>query len=114
MKRGTIRDKFNLTEEMIAAKEDYVDQNETVDCLKDFITERFDIVPFVKKEFVYNNDFVSMYNLYLQMNKITDKNNSVKKITRRLKTLGINSKESHGKTKYLGLVEKEIIDEEDD
>jgi P4 family phage/plasmid primase-like protien len=114
MKRGIIRDKFNLTEEMIAAKEDYIDNNEKVDHLEDFIKERFDIVTFVKTEKMLNNDFVSMYLDWLQAYKRKDDKTSNKLITKRIKQFGIESKESNGNTWYRGLIKKEIIDEDEE
>ena len=110
MQKGNILDKFDLTEEMIEAKNQYIEANENVDYLQDFISQNYNIVPFIKKEKIRNDDFVSMYNCYIQKNKIIDKNNSIKKITRRLKLYNINSKESNGKSYYLGLIAK--VDEE--
>ena len=57
MKRGTIRDKFNLSADMIASKQNYLEANEKVDYLKDFIEERFDIVTYIEKEKMLNVDF---------------------------------------------------------
>ena len=79
---GVIRDKFNLTEEMKASKEEYMDNNEKIDTLEEFINERFDIVPFVKAEKVKNNTFIDRYLEWLQLrkrkdNKITNKMNYI-------------------------------------
>jgi P4 family phage/plasmid primase-like protien len=112
MKRGKILDKFKLTEDMIALKEEYVGNNENIDHLEDFIKDRFDIVPFVKTEKIVNNEFVKMYIEWLQIYKRKDDKITNKHITRRIKEFGINSKESNGKTYYLGLKLKEEIDEE--
>lgn len=105
MSKGTIRDKFNLTEEMITAKNDYVDEND-VDYLKTFINETYERVKFVKTEKVVNNVFAENYLLWLQKYKINDNKTNVKQITKRMKEYDISTKESHGKTYYLGLVEK--------
>jgi len=80
--------------------------------LEDFIKDRFDIVSFVKTEKFVNNEFVKMYIEWLQIYKRKDDKTTNKHITRRIKAFGINSKESHGKTYYLGLKLKEEIDEE--
>jgi len=114
MKRGNILDKFNLTEDMISAKNEYVEKNEIIDHLEDFIKDKFDVVPFVKNEKIVNNVFVSMYLEWLQMYKRKDDKTTNKHITRRVKKFGINEKPSNGKHFYTGLVLKEDIDEDEE
>jgi len=112
MKRGKILDKFNLTEDMITTKNEYVEDNEVVDHLEDFIKDKFDIVPFVKNEKMVNNEFVSLYITWLQTYKRKDDKTTNKNITRRIKKFGIETKESNGKTYYFGLKLKEMTVEE--
>jgi P4 family phage/plasmid primase-like protien len=112
MKHGTIRDKFNLTEEMLVAKQDYIDDNETIDYLKDFINNNYDIVNFVKKEKVVRDTFRDNYNTYLKTKGLPIDKSSNQKFTRLIKGYNIGSKESNGKTYFTGLVEKDA-DESD-
>ena len=64
MKRGKILDKFNLTEDMIASKEEYVENNEASDYLKDFIDENYDVVEYdeTEKTRVNRDDFRITFN----------------------------------------------------
>jgi len=112
MKRGVIRDKFIATKEMIEAKENYMQDNEKIDHLKDFVTEYFEITPFIKTEKITNNNFTVMYNNWLITNNRKDSRNTNTFITRRIKAFGITVKESNGKTWYYGLKQKEEIEEE--
>jgi phage/plasmid-associated DNA primase len=114
MKYGVIRDKFNLTEDMINSKLETVEDNTEIDYLQKFIEINYTVVPFVKKEKVPRDTFRDGYNTFLKskglpMNKVTDV-----KFTRDVKKYSIGSKESHGKTYYTGLVPKEDIDEDDE
>ena len=71
MKYGIIQDKFDLTEEMINAKECYKNDNVKIDYLQDFIDKHYKIVPFVKKEkiereisYKRKRDYVEKVNAY--------------------------------------------------
>jgi phage/plasmid-associated DNA primase len=66
MKYGTIRDNFELTEEMKVAKQEYIENNETIDYLKDFINKFYEVVPFVKTEKISRDTFRDGYNAYLK------------------------------------------------
>lgn len=114
MKYGIIRDKFNLTEDMIDSKMETVEDNTEIDSLQKFIEATYTIVPFVKKEKVPRDTFRDGYNAFLKnkgfpMNKTTDV-----KFTRDIKKYSIGVKESNGKTFYTGLVPKEDLDEDDE
>lgn len=114
MKYGVIRDKFNLTEDMINSKLETVEDNTEIDYLQKFIEATYTIVPFVKKEKVARDTFRDGYNAFLKnkglpMNKTTDV-----KFSRDIKKYGISLKESNGKTIYTGLVPKEDLDEDDE
>lgn len=114
MKYGVIRDKFNLTEEMLVAKQDYVDDNETIDYLKDFIDKNYDIIPFVKKEKILRDNFRDNYNMYLKSNGLQNDNSTHQKFARLIKKYNIGTKESNGKSYYTGIIEKVINDESDE
>jgi hypothetical protein len=114
MKYGVIRDKFNLTEDMINSKMETVEDNTQIDYLQSFIESNYTVVPFVKKEKIARNTFRDEYNTFLKskglpMNKSTDV-----KFTRDVKKYSIGVKESNSKTFYTGLVPKEDIDEDED
>jgi len=114
MKYGVIRDKFNLTQDMIDSKMETVEDNTEIDSLQKFIEATYTIVPFIKKEKVARDTFRDGYNAFLKnkglpMNKTTDV-----KFSRDIKKYGISLKESNGKTFYTGLVPKEDLDEDDE
>ena len=50
MKYGEICDKFELTEEMKVAKENYKNDNQAIDYLLEFINKTYDFVPFDSKK----------------------------------------------------------------
>jgi phage/plasmid-associated DNA primase len=114
MKHGVIRDNFELTDEMKVAKKEYIENNETIDYLKDFINKFYEVVPFIKKEKVTRDNFRDNYNSYLKSKgQSIDKSSNVK-FTRDIKKYNIETKESNGKTYYLGLIERiEESDEEE-
>ena len=112
MKYGTIRDKFDLTEDMIASKSQFINDNIKIDYLKDFIDNTFEIVPFEKKEKILRDTFRDSYNSYLKnKNQPIDKS-SHQKFTRLIKSYGIDIQESHGKTYYKNIILRQF--EEDD
>lgn len=112
MKYGTIRDKFELTEEMKVAKQDYVDNNEKIDYLKDYIDAFYEIVPFVKKEKKPRDEFRDGYNAYLKSKGQPMDKSTNNKFTKDIKKYNIGTKESNGKTFYTGLIER--VEETDD
>jgi phage/plasmid-associated DNA primase len=114
MKYGVIRDKFELTEEMIEAKNETVEDNTKIDYLQKFIETYFEIVPFVKKEKKNRDTFRDAYNVFLKsysqpMDKTADK-----KFTRDIRKYGIGVKEVGGKTFYTGIIEKVASEDEDE
>ena len=114
MKNGVIRDKFNLTQDMIDSKMETIEDNTQVDSLQNFIEATYTIVPFVKKEKVARDTFRDGYNAFLKnkglpMNKVSDV-----KFSRDIKKYGISVKESNGKTFYTGLVPKQDLDEDEE
>jgi len=114
MKHGTIRDNFELTEEMKYAKQVYIENNEKIDYLKDFIDKYYQVVPFVKTEKVSRDGFRDGYNAFLKSKgQSIDKSTNVK-FTRDIKVYNIGTKESNGKTYYTGLIERpEDTDDEE-
>ena len=113
MKYGNICDNFELTEEMKVAKQEYVENNETIDYLKDFINKFYEVVPFVKKEKVSRDTFRDNYNSYLKSKGQPIDKSSNKKFTRDITKYNIETKESNGKTYYLGLNERIEENEEE-
>ena len=115
MKKGNIKDKFDLTEEMISSKNEYIENN-TKDYLKDFIEEYYDIKEFIKKEKILRDEFRRCYDEYCIKKRIKINNDTNTKFTRELlKKYNIDSKETHGKSYYIGLVKKaDIIEEEEE
>lgn len=114
MKHGTIRDSFHLTDEMKVAKDQYKEDNITIDYLKDYIENNYQIVPFVKTEKVSRDSFRDSYNSYLKSKQRPIDNSSHTKFARSVKTYGIDIKESNGKTYYINLVEKVQVDDEEE
>jgi hypothetical protein len=104
MKHGTIRDKFELTEEMKVAKQEYIENNEAIDYLKDFINKFYQVVTFTKKEKISRDTFRDGYNTYLKSKGQTIDKSSHQKFTRDVQKYNIGSKESNGKTYYTGLI----------
>jgi P4 family phage/plasmid primase-like protien len=115
MKYGTIRDKFELTEEMKIAKQDYVDNNEKIDYLKDYIEAFYEIVPFVKPEKITRDKFRDGYNTYLKLKGQPIDKSTHNKFTKDIKKYNIGTLPSNGKTYYTGLIERvEEIEEDED
>jgi P4 family phage/plasmid primase-like protien len=117
MKYGVIQDKFEETEEMIIAKEDYKNDNIKIDYLEDFIEKHFELIPFVKEEKIKRDDFRTQYNEFLKSKGQSQDNSSNQKFTRLIRTKNIGIKESNGKTYYTGLIyktENELDDENDE
>ncbi len=112
MNKGTIKDKFDLTEEMQKSKNEYVENN-TIDPLKDYIEETYSKKNYVKTEKVLRDDFRMRYDEYCNRKKLSINNDSNNKFTKDLyKKYNIESKDSHGKTFYIGLVLKSETNEE--
>jgi phage/plasmid-associated DNA primase len=114
MKYGVIRDKFNLTQDMIDSKLETIEDNTQVDYLQNFIEATYTIVPFVKKEKVARDTFRDVYNAFLKnkglpMNKVSNA-----KFSRDIKKYGISLKESNSKTFYTGIVPKLDLDEDEE
>jgi len=110
MKKGVIKDKFNLTEDMIASKEEYVDANEKVDYLESYISEFCEIVEYdeTDKTRIMRDDFRIGYNTWCKtkdfpVDKIDDH-----KFTRKMSKLNIKNKQVSKKKKacYIGICYK--------
>lgn len=116
MKYGIIQDKFDLTEEMIIAKEDYKNDNIKIDYLELFLEKHFELVTFEKKEKIMRDDFRTQYNEFLKSKGQSQDNSSNQKFTRLIREKNIGVKESHGKTYYTGLIYKteNELDNEDE
>jgi len=100
IKYGVIRDKFELTEEMKIATNEYNDDN-SVDNLKEFINLRCEKVAGIK---ILRNDFVKCYNEWLLENYKPKDYTTSTKFTRNMKNkYKINSKESNHKVFYIDL-----------
>lgn len=116
MKYGVIQDKFELTEEMLYAKECYKNDNIKIDYLQEFIDKTYKIVPFVKKEKIERDNFRSCYNEFLKSKGQSYDTSSNQKFTRLIREKNFGVKESHGKTFYTGLIvnmdDDLILDEE--
>lgn len=114
MKYGVIRDKFELTEEMIEAKNETVEDNTKIDYLQKFIETYFEIVPFVKKEKKGRDTFRDAYNVFLKSHSQPMDKTADKKFTRDIKKYGLGTKEVGGKTYYTGIIEKVASEDEDE
>lgn len=114
MKHGNICDEFNLTEEMLIAKQEYKEDNEKIDYLQDFININYTKVEFVKKEKVTREKFREAYNIYLKTRGQPIDKSTPQKFSRLIKNYGIGLAEGGGKTYYTGLIEKEIKEDDDD
>ena len=113
MKYGVIRDKFELTEEMIQAKNETVDDNVQIDYLEKFIQRTYEIVPFVKKERKTRDTFRDAYNVYLKSQSKPIDKTSNSKFSRDIRKYGIGVKESDGKVYYTGIIERTNFDEDE-
>lgn len=111
MKHGTICDKFELTDEMLVAKNNYSEDNVKIDYLAEFINTTYDMVDFDKKEKFERDVFRSAYNAYLKENNASFDKSSNTKFTRIIRNYKIGVQESHGKTFYTGLIMKPFVDE---
>lgn len=102
MKRGTIRDKFDLTEEMIASKNEYIDSQ--TDLVADFIKEKLDRIEYdgTCNTRITNNDCLKQFQLWMQENSYKE-SYSNKRLTKEIKKQKIICKESNHKTWYYGL-----------
>jgi len=114
MKYGVIRDKFNLTEEMIISRNETIEDNIQIDYLQKFIESSFDIVPFVKKEKVSRDGFRDDYNIFLKGKSLPMDKSTDNKFTRLIRKYGIGAKESNGKTYYTNLIPKVSCEDEDE
>ena len=115
MKYGEIRDKFNLTEEMISSKNEYIENN-TKDYLKDYIDEYYEFKEYIKKEKILRDEFRKNYDEYCNKRRIKVNNDTNTKFTKELlKKYKIDSKEMNGKSYYIGLIKRieKIEDNED-
>lgn len=114
MKHGKIMDNFkDVPEEMDVMKKQYADDNK-VDYLQDFINDTFD---FVENGKIQRDDFRLMYNGWCGKYTYPIDKSTNTKFTRILKEqYKINSKESNGKSNYIGikLKQKCELDEEED
>jgi len=115
MKYGKIMDNFedvNIPEEMDVMKKQYAEDNK-VDYLQDFINDRFD---FIENEKIPRDDFRLMYNAWCGKYVYPIDKSTNTKFTRILREqYKINSKESNGKTNYIGIKLKQEcqLDSED-
>jgi P4 family phage/plasmid primase-like protien len=100
MKHGNITDKFQLTEEMKVAKQEYIDSN-SENYLKDFID--IECQP-ASGASIERDSFRTYYNEYCKSRPIpiVDKSTNTK-FTKNMKLYGFESKKSGGHTKYMGL-----------
>ena len=106
LKHGVVCDKFDdLPEEMIQAKENYVDDNND-DKLREFIEYTYDYIPNSR---VQRQDFVMDMNEYFTRMSYRRDARSEKKLTRDLKTYNITSCRSNSIVYYNGL-KKKVID----
>ncbi len=98
MKHGIICDKFDIPEEMMVAKQDYVDDNAVSDPLSDFIAEKIIIGEEGEKP-ILNREFFTQFQYWLQENNIKSPL-TLNKIGRCMKKYGIVVKESNSKSTY--------------
>ena len=104
MKHGNINeDKFQLTEEMKIAKEEYEEEN-IKDYLQDFIENSYEKCVGQKVERDY---FKIEYNEYCKKRGYKVDFSTNTKFTRKMKTIGFNSDKSGGKTFYLNMRPKD-------
>lgn len=114
IKNGTIRDKFELTEEMKVAKDEYIEDNEKIDYLKEFLDEKFIIIPFVKTERVKRSVFRQAYNHFLKEKGMPLDHSGEGKFTRVLRKYNLGTQRSNHIEYITGLVEKQLDEEDDD
>jgi len=101
MQKGTIRDKFNLSPEMIAEKDKHA-KNNTETNLADYLNERlFDCENDDDNKSIVLNDLRVCFENYCVDKKL--KNNlTQKKFTTKMKSFGYDIRESSGKTRLYG------------
>ena len=101
MQKGTIRDTFNLSPEMIAEKDKHA-KNNTENNLKDYLNERlFDCKNDENNKAIVLNDLRVCFENYCVDKKL--KNPLTKnKFTSKMKTFGYDIRESDGKTRLYG------------
>ena len=114
MKNGVIRDKFNLTQDMIDSKMETIEDNTKIDYLQKFIETTYTIVPYVKREKVKRDTFRNAYNAFLKMNEMPKNKDTDVKFSRDIKKYGLSVKPIHGTTFYTGLEKKDDVDEDTD
>ena len=118
MKRGVIRDKFELTDEMRAATDDYKKSNEK-HFLRDFLTRTFELTNEKRmgsdKPMRVERDIVkTAYNQYLRELNESKHTISNTKLTKQVKDiLKIDIQESGGKVYYLGIKWRKREEEDD-
>jgi hypothetical protein len=96
MKHGNICDKFELTQEMKVAKEEYIEANVT-NYLKDFIDSECEPANGKKIE---RDEFRIRYNEYCRLRNYKIDKSTNTTFTKNMKLNSIESKKSNGKTHY--------------
>lgn len=96
MKHGNICDKFELTQEMKVAKEEYIEANVT-NYLKDFIDSECEPANGKKIE---RDEFRIRYNEYCRLRNYKIDKTTNTTFTKNMKLNSIESKKSNGKTHY--------------
>ena len=109
MKYGRIMDKFELTEEMKVAKQDYIDAN-SEDYLKDFVDSNCERVDDKRIE---RDEFRMRYNEYCNQREYKKDKSTNTAFTNKMKLYNIDNKKSNGKTFYSRLAWKTIDDTEE-
>ena len=98
MKYGVLRDKFETPDDMMVAKQEYVDDNAVSDPLSDFIAEKI-IIGETNEKPIVNRDFFTRFQYWLQENNVKS-TLTLNKIGRCMKKYGIIVKESNSKSTY--------------
>ena len=117
MKHGIIQDKFELTEEMKVAKENYIDDNE-VDYLKDFIESTCDThqddegTPFKHRTKYERDAFRADYTAWCNQRQYKKDSSTNTAFTRKMKMRGFDGQKSGAKTYYMGLKRKDHHNED--
>lgn len=101
MKHGVIRDNFELTDEMNAAKAEYVADNNPI---MDFISECYEKNPNGKP--VERDEFRREYNNWRYQRGLPDDKSQNRGFTNMVASAGFPSKKSNSKTYYIGLSKK--------
>ena len=104
MKKGIIQDKFELTEQMLLAKNDYIDDN-TRDPLADFVMCECDKSEGAR---IKREEFKCRYNEYCSKQGIRSPPITNTKFTRLLSKIGIKNVESNHVVFYTGIRWKPI------